>query len=207
MWQLKNLSACSFECTLRIVSELKFLWQTEQIKFSFLFGIMHFFWCILNWSVLVKFWLQYSQWRTLSVMCTLVWRLKFSLCLKILWHVRGTFKNDIWIRMHSLLMIQKLSSICKFIFTCWTFMNVTLICVDPKMLIEIWFVFYRFATGFTGKHLSLITNQNCLTKVNLGMCDMTPDLTPSLVLVHRSGDPTLRNDVLPPILVMMALFG
>ena len=39
------------------------------------------------------------------------------------------------------------------------------------------------------------------------MCDVTPDLTPSLVPVHRSGDPTLRNDVLPPILVMMALFG
>ena len=87
MWQLKNLSACSFECTLSIFSELKFLWQTEQIKFSFLFGIMHFFWCILNWSVLVKLWSQYSQWRTLSVMCTLVWRLKFSLCLKIFWHV------------------------------------------------------------------------------------------------------------------------
>ena len=50
---------------------------------------------------------------------------------------RGTFKNDIWIRMHGLLMIQKLSSICKFIFTCWTFMNLTLIGVNPKMLIEI----------------------------------------------------------------------
>ena len=91
---------------------------------------------------------------------------------------RGTFKNDIWIRMHGLLMIRKLSSICKFIFTCWTFMNLTLIGVNPKMLIEIWFIFYRFATGFTGKHVSLLTNQNWLKKVltNLGMCDnMTPD--------------------------------